>query len=109
GPAFDPDVRLIAIDPDPALVNRARTEKGRQLMFGCVADSASAADTLLARADDRDPRKSDWHTEARSALDNRPAVWRSVISQTQGRLHAAELFRALRPFVERDPDTVLIC
>src|SRR5215210_6675070 len=38
GPSFDPAVRLIAIDPDPALVNRARTEKGRQLMFGCVAD-----------------------------------------------------------------------
>ena len=50
GPAFDPDVRLIAIDPDPALVNRARTEKGRQLVFGCVADPDSAAQTLLARA-----------------------------------------------------------
>ena len=30
-------------------------------------------------------------------------------SQTPGRLHPAEVFRALRPFVERDPDTVLIC
>ena len=107
GPAFDPDVRLIAIDPDPALVNRARTEKGPQFTFGCVADPDSAAQTLLARAGDR--RKSDWHAEARSALDNRPAAWRSVVSQTQGRLHAAEVFRALRPFVERDPDTVLIC
>ena len=26
-----------------------------------------------------------------------------------GRLHPAEVFRALRPYVERDPDTVLIC
>src|SRR6267142_4241802 len=30
-------------------------------------------------------------------------------AQTPGRLHAAEVFRALRPYVERDPDTVLIC
>ena len=50
-----------------------------------------------------------WHTAARAALDNRPAARRSVVSQTQGRLHPAEVFRALRPFVERDPDTLLIC
>jgi acetolactate synthase-1/2/3 large subunit len=42
-------------------------------------------------------------------LDNRPAAWRSVTAQTAGRLHPAEVFRALRPFVERDPGTVLIC
>ena len=28
GPAFDPDVRVIAIDPDEALVERAGKEKG---------------------------------------------------------------------------------
>ena len=37
------------------------------------------------------------------------AAWRSVVSQTPGRLHAAEVFRALRPLIERDPATVLIC
>ena len=109
GPGFDPDVRLVAIDPDRHLVNRARTEKGRNLLFGCVADSSSAAEALLARIGKNAPGKSDWHTEARAALDNRPAQWRSVVSQTSGRLHPAEVFRALRPFVERDPDTVLIC
>jgi len=31
------------------------------------------------------------------------------MSQTKDRLHPAEVFRSLRPFVERDPDTVLIC
>ena len=47
--------------------------------------------------------------EARAALDSRPVEWRTLVSQTPGRLHPAEVFRALRPFVERDPDTVLIC
>jgi acetolactate synthase I/II/III large subunit len=42
-------------------------------------------------------------------LDARPAAWRDVISKMPGRLHPAEVFRILRPFVERDPDTVLIC
>ena len=40
---------------------------------------------------------------------SRPAAWASIISQTPGRLHPAQVFRALRPYVERDPDTVLIC
>ena len=31
------------------------------------------------------------------------------VANTAGRLHPAEVFRILRPFVERDPDTVLIC
>ncbi|MEA2981257.1 MAG: hypothetical protein QOF09_3080 [Alphaproteobacteria bacterium] len=109
GPGFDPDVRLIAIDPDRALVERAKKEKGERLLIGCVADAASAGETLHARAGTRDPRKSDWHAEARAALDNRPAEWRTIVSKTQGRLHPAEVFRALRPAVERDPDTVLIC
>jgi acetolactate synthase-1/2/3 large subunit len=106
-PAYDPEVRVIAIDPDEALVARARKEKGEHLLLGCVADSMSAGETLAARAGKTAP--PGWRAAARAALDNRPAAWRSVVSQTAGRLHPAEVFRALRPFVERDPDTVLIC
>jgi len=108
GTAFDPGVRIIAVDPDGAMVERAKKETGERLLAGCVADTTSAGETLLARAAKISIR-SDWHKEARTALDNRPAEWRSIVSQTSGRLHPAEVFRALRPFVERDPDTVLIC
>ena len=38
GPAFDPGVRLIVIDPEAALVERAANEKGDRLLVGCVAD-----------------------------------------------------------------------
>jgi acetolactate synthase-1/2/3 large subunit len=107
GPAYDPDVRIIAIDPDEALVARARKEKGDHLLFGCVADSMSAGETLTARAAKTAP--PGWRAVARTALDNRPVAWRSVVSQMAGRLHPAEVFRALAPFVERDPEAVLIC
>jgi len=109
GPAFDPNIRVVAIDPEEALVERARKEKGERLLVGAVADAGRAADTLIARAATLPRRKSPWHAEARAALDNRPAAWRGIVSRTPGRLHPAEVFRALRPFVERDPDTVLIC
>lgn len=107
GSAFDPEVNLIAIDPDPALVERARKEKGARLVAGSIAGPAAAAETLIARAGKKAPMV--WLAEARRALDSRPGAWGTVVSQTQSRLHPAEVFRALRPFVERDPDTMLIC
>jgi acetolactate synthase-1/2/3 large subunit len=109
GRAFDRDVRLIAIDPDATLVARAATEKGERLLLGCVADVRSAAAALIGRAPPGAARSGDWLTEARAALDERPAAWSGVAAHTPGRLHPAEVFRALRPMIERNPDTVLIC
>ena len=107
GPAFDPDVRVIVVDPEPALIERAKKEKGERLLIGCEAEAGSAAGMLIARAEPRD--NGAWIEEARSALDSRPAAWARIVSQTPGRLHPAEVFRALRPHIERDPETVLIC
>ena len=107
-PAFDPAVRLIAIDPEAALLERAGAELGDRLAFAAIADPAQAAEAIIARTvKQRHP--SDWHVTARRALEYRPAAWASAAAQTSGRLHPAEVFRTLRPFVERDPDAVLIC
>jgi acetolactate synthase-1/2/3 large subunit len=109
GSAFDPAVRLIAIDPEAALVDRAVKEMDGRLVLGSIADVRAAAETLIARTATMKLRDGGWLTEASAALDNRPAAWASIVSQTPGRLHPAQVFRALRPYVERDPDTVLIC
>ncbi len=109
GPAFDADVKLIAIDPEAGLIKRAKIEKRERLLNGSIADTRRAAETLIGRAAKSAPRQGGWHAEARTALDSRPAAWASVVSKTPGHLHPAEVFRALRPFVERDPDAILIC
>jgi acetolactate synthase-1/2/3 large subunit len=108
-PSFDPSVHLISIDPEAELTARAKREKGDALLFACVADPALAAEKLAADARKTSLRDKVWLIEARNALDARPALWRDVVSKTAGRLHPAEIFRALRPFVERDPDAILIC
>jgi len=109
GSGFDPAVRLIAIDPEAALVERAGKEMDGRLVLGSIADVRSAAETLIARAATAKPRDAGWLSDARAALDNRPAAWATIAATTPGRLHPAEVFRMLRPYVERDPDTVLIC
>jgi acetolactate synthase I/II/III large subunit len=108
-PSFDPAVRLIVIDPEAQLTERARREKGDALLLACVADPACAAEKLAADAKKARSRDAAWLTEARKALDARPASWRDVVSKTPGRLHPAEVFRTLRPFIERNPDAILIC
>jgi len=109
GPGFDPAVRLIAIDPEAALIERAAKEKGDRLVLGCIADVRGAAETLIVRAATANTRDGGWLAEARAALDNRPAAWATITAQLPGRLHPAQVFRALRPYVERNPDAVLIC
>ena len=108
GRGFDPAVRLISLDPEAALVERAARMMGERLVVGCTVDVRKAAETLIARAAHGSGRDDHWLTEARAALDDRPAAWATVASNS-GRLHPAEVFGVLRPYIERDEDTVLIC
>jgi acetolactate synthase-1/2/3 large subunit len=108
-PAFDPNVRLVVIDPDVELVHRAAKAKGGRVLIGYIADAGPAAEALIARTANVPPRKTGWHRKARAALEDRPVAWNSIVSSTPNRLHPAEVFRTLRPYIERDPDTVLIC
>jgi acetolactate synthase-1/2/3 large subunit len=108
-PSFDPGVQVICIDPDAELTARAKREKGDAVVFAGNADPALAAEKLAAGAGQTPSRNPAWLAEARHALDARPASWRDVVAKTAGRLHPAEVFRALSPFVARDPDTIVIC
>lgn len=106
-PAYDPHVRLIVIDPEGAMVERALREVDARLLIGCVADAKAAAKTLIARAPGANCRSPEWLKVARAALDDRPQEWASVVSRTEGSLHPAEVFRTLRPYIE-NKDTVLV-
>jgi acetolactate synthase-1/2/3 large subunit len=104
GAPLSPNCRFIAIDPDGAILGR--TVRSKALAFGCVADTYPAAEALIARGK---PRDTAWLSEARSYFDDRPAEWANLASKTQGMLHPAQVFRTLQPFLDRHPDSVLIC
>jgi acetolactate synthase I/II/III large subunit len=108
-PAVDPACRFVMIDPDATILQRAIREKGPLLTFGCVADTHQAGNGLIRRASGHAPSTTVWLREARSHLTDRPALWETLASQTADKLHAIEVFRALKPYVERNPDTVLVC
>ncbi len=106
---FDPACRFIALDPEGALIERAAMFKGPNLAFACIADTHPAGETLLARAAGRPKADTGWLAEAHAAFAARPADMATVVSKTPGKLHPAEVFRTLAPYLSRHPDTVLIC
>ena len=106
-PSIDAACRWVVIDPEAALVDRAIREKGERVAFGCVADTFPAGEALIRRA--RAKSGEAWFAEVRNLLTDRPASWPTLASKTPGKLHPIEVFRALRPHVAADPDTVLIC
>jgi acetolactate synthase I/II/III large subunit len=108
-PAIDAACRWIVIDPEAALLDRAIRERGERVAFACVADTRPAGETLIRRASGRPFSSAGWLDEVHAHFTDRPASWATLASRTAGKLHPIEVFRALKPYVEKDPDTVLIC
>ena len=106
GAPFAADCRFIAIDPDGAILDRAVHARG--LAFGCVADTYPAGEALIARGEGLVRGDAAWLADARSCFDDRPAAWADLASKTQGMVHPAQVFYALQPFLDRDPNSVLI-
>jgi acetolactate synthase-1/2/3 large subunit len=106
-PFFDPSCQFISIDPEGALIDRATQFKGGKLVFGCVADTYPAGEALIRRASGKGDAA--WVTEARVAFADRPDSVKTAVSSTPDKVHPAEVFRVLQRFLERAPDSVLIC
>lgn len=109
-PAFDAAAHFIVVDSDAALVARAVRELGDRLHLGTAADTLAAARTLIERAAGLPSHHGDWRAAVRAAVAERPAAWIGALSAPgSGRLHPADVFRALAPVVARDPATILVC
>jgi acetolactate synthase-1/2/3 large subunit len=97
GAPFPADCRFIAIDPDHAILQRSAAS--RELAFGCVADTWPAGETLIERGEGLVRGDAAWLADARSCFDSRPAAWDDLRSATPGKLHPAEVFRTVQPFL----------
>jgi len=107
-PTVDPRCRFAAIDPDPALIARVAREKGERLVLHATADARAAAETLIARAAGTPRPPGAWTAEVAEAVSYRPPAW-AGLRGGPGKVHPAELSRALAPFVEGDPAAILVC
>jgi acetolactate synthase-1/2/3 large subunit len=105
-PFVDPKCRFIAVDPDPAMIDRVRREKGGRLVLGAIADMRAAVRSLAEKASGSD-RSIEWFGHVKAALAYRPGEWNEPRPRG-GKIHPIDLCRAIQPFLARDPEAVFI-
>ena len=101
-PAIRSDARLIVVDPDPALVDRARAEFGPRLIIGAVADANPAINALVA--EQQGAGGQDWLAEVTEAV----AV-RTAYETAPERIHPADICKAVDRYLESSDDPLLVC
>ena len=105
-PTITPDCRLIVIDPDEALVSRARHALGDRVVASGIAD-ARATIAALSSHDVTDKHQA-WRARVSAALAYVPSEWDAAKASTS-RVHPVELCRAIDAFFKKHGSGTLIC
>lgn len=105
-PAVNAEARILVIDPDAPLIERARRELAGRLIGAWLGDPLAA---IRAALDDPPARASAWTTTVAEGIAYRPAAWPGEDTRDDGRVHPADIARALDTYLRANPDTVLVC
>jgi acetolactate synthase-1/2/3 large subunit len=97
--------RFLVIDPDAAMIDRVRREKGSRLVLGRNADARVAARLLVERAKGGQASAA-WFDNVQATLSYRPPDWSEP--RSRAKIHPIDLCRAIAPFLARDPQAVFI-
>ncbi|GAC1337930.1 MAG: thiamine pyrophosphate-binding protein [Beijerinckiaceae bacterium] len=108
-PFVDAACRFIVVDPERALIDRARREKGSRLVQANIADARAATRLLGETARASADRDGAWFETVHAALAYRPAEWDAPRAAASGKIPPIDLCRAIRPVFERSPEAIFIC
>jgi len=108
-PFVDAACRFVVVDADPAMIERAKREKGERVAIAALADAEPALHALAARSSAPVAHHADWTREVRAAIAYRPPAWATLTAREPGKLHPVELCRALAPIFADNPRAILVC
>jgi acetolactate synthase-1/2/3 large subunit len=109
GAAIPQTARVIVIDPEPAMIERAQRALGAQrVAMSELADAASALTALAHAAGAAGAARGGWCAEVRAAIDFRPSSWPTIVAGAPGMLHPVEMCRSIQPLLDGHPDAVLV-
>jgi acetolactate synthase-1/2/3 large subunit len=107
-PALSLSCKWIVIDPDAALIARAKTAMGDRLVLSAVADTQAAIRFLAERNMTTSTQPSAWCAHASEVLAYEPPQWKSACGTTPDRLHPIQMCNAIGNFVEKHPGATFV-
>lgn len=107
-PAVSAACRLIVVDPDPELLERAKREIADRLDGAILADPLALL-SQAATSPVQSASESAWHEAVASAIAYRPEKWPGEGDGPAELLHPADLTRALGNFLAQNSDAILVC
>ena len=108
-PALAAASRFVVIDPDDAMLERARDNLGAGRAAQLLrADARAAAERLRDLTAAGGKRNPGWNDEVQAAIAYRPPEWAARVSRTEGPLHASEVGRAVQHLVDRARECVVV-
>jgi acetolactate synthase-1/2/3 large subunit len=108
GEALLPSCKWIVIDPDPAIIARAKKALAKRLLLSEIGDARGAIATLSERSARMREEPSAWRKQVSGMLAYEPPQWESVRANAPDRVHPIEMCRAIGSFVEKHPGTTFV-
>jgi acetolactate synthase-1/2/3 large subunit len=111
-PPLDPQCRIIAVEPDPAIA--ARLAKMPERVLCHAADAASAVAVLIEAAqaswasDAAGTGSEAWLDRVHDSIAYRPPSWRDAQKHPDAPVHPAELCRQISGALARSADAVFV-
>ena len=108
-PAVDATAELVVVDPDGAMLDRARRLGGDRVVVSACADPDLAADAMTAAASGDAARAAAasqraWREEVAGAIGNR-----EVVTEADVRFHPRAACEAVQRVLDSTPVPVLVC
>ena len=108
-PAVDAAAELVVVDPDDAMIDRARRLVGDRIAVSACADPDLAVDAMAAAASAKAAGVSGassrtWREEVAGAVGNR-----AVVSEADVRFHPRAVCEAVQRVLDAASDPVLVC
>jgi acetolactate synthase-1/2/3 large subunit len=107
GEALLPSCKWIVIDPDPAIIARAKKAVAKRLLLSEVADAQAAIETLTERSTSR-AKPSAWREYVSDVLAYEPPQWKSARAKAHDRVHPVEMCRAIGNFIDKHPGAIFV-
>jgi acetolactate synthase-1/2/3 large subunit len=108
GEALLPSCKWIVIDPDPAIIARAKKAVAKRLLLSAVADAQGAIETLTESSAMTHVKPSAWREHVSEMLAYEPPQWKSVRANAPDRVDPIEMCRAIGNFVDKHPGTTFV-